>query len=268
VSLTLIFFVTFAVLSALFFATYGGRSAWVACCSTAISIATLVGTVFVSSFDDANEVRAGLMLLARQLPLLLDQRTLDELTIAIDQGSKSENCVRERPSCMVASRVESLILQDDDPRRTESPSEAPPAEQAAFTTNWLETKKDSEKISRWPVTWLPDASILQVSENPAPGFWIGGINISDEPLREVQAILKPDANHHELQLTVNVQGNQFEDKAVLPAGARFTLGAGILELKKPFGGAILTFRYTYAGRQRAEIFYLTAAIIARLASAG
>ena len=203
------------------------------------------------------------MLLARQLPLLLDQRTLDELIIAIDQSSNSANCVREQPSCMVASRVP----QDDDPRRTGSPSEAPPAKQAAFTTNWIETNKDSEEISRWPVTWLPDDSILQVSENPAPGLWIGGINISDEPLKEVQAILKPDAIHHELQLTVNLQENQFEDKAVVPAGARFTLGAEIPKTKKQFGGAILTFRYTFAGRQRAEIFYLTAAMIARLASA-
>ena len=262
-SLTLIFFVTFALLSALFIATYAGRSAWVACCSSAMSIAALLGTVFVSSFDDAKEVRVGLMLLARQLPLLLDQRTLDELTIAIDQSSSLANCGRERKSCIVASRVESLILQDDDPRRTGSPSEAPPAKQATFATNSRETKKDSEEIARWPVSWIPDDSILPVSENPAPGFWIRGINISDQPLREVQAILKPDANHHELNLTVNVQGNQFEDKAVLPAGARFTLGAGIPKLKKPFGGAILTFRYNYAGGQRAEIFYLTAAMIAR-----
>lgn len=233
-----------------------------------MSIAALVGIGFVSSFEDANGIRVGLMLLARQLPLLLDQRTLDELSVAIDQSSNSANCVREQPSCKVASRVETLIPQDDDPRRTGSPPEPSPAKQTALITNWRETKKDSEEVSRWPVTWLPDDSMLQVSENLAPGLWIGGINTSDEPLKEVQAILKPDANHLELQLTVNVQGNQFEDKVVVPAGARFTLGAEIPKTKKPFGGAILTFRYTYTGRQRTEIFYLTAAMIAHLASAG
>lgn len=85
---------------------------------------------------------------------------------------------------------------------------------------------------------------------------------------EVQAILKPDANHRELELAVNIQEDRLKDKAVIPAGAPFTLSIEIANQKKPFGGAILTFRYTYAGRRRAEIFYLTAAMIARLASTG
>ena len=122
-------------------------------------------------------------------------------------------------------------------------------------------------VSRSPITWRPDDSILQVSENPAPGLWIGGINISAEPLREVQAILKPDAKQQELKLTVNVQGNQFEDKAVIPAGTGFTLGVEISKIRRQFGGAILILRYTYAGQQRAEIFYLTETMVARLASA-
>jgi hypothetical protein len=82
-------------------------------------------------------------------------------------------------------------------------------------------------------------------------------------LREVQAILKPDAKQQELKLTVNVQGNQFEDKAVIPAGTGFTLGVEISKIRKQFGGAILTLRYTYAGHQRAEIFYLPEGMIAR-----
>jgi hypothetical protein len=207
------------------------------------------------------------MLLARQLPKVLDQRTLDELIIAIDQSSSFSSCVNGRPKCKVASGGESPTPQHNDPRRSGSSFGAPPARPAASTTIGLETKKDSEEISRWPVTWLPDDSTLQVSENLAPGFWIGGINMSDEPLREVQGILKPDANPRELKLSVNVQGNHFEDKAVIPPGAPFTLGVEIPKTRKQFGGAILTFRYTYAGRQRAEIFYLTAAMIARLASA-
>jgi hypothetical protein len=261
---TLIFFASFVVLSGFFIATYGGRSAWVACCSTAMSIAALIGIVFVSSFENVKQVRAGLTLLARQLPLVLDQRTLDELKIAIDQTSKSSKCIRERPSCMVASRVPSPAPQDADARS----SEARPAKQDASNTSLVETQKASEEISRWPVAWLPDDSALEVSENPAPGLWVGGINISDEPLREVQGILKLDANQRELKLTVRIKGNKFEDKAVIRAGARFAMGVEIPKTNKQTGGAILTFRYTYAGQQRAQIFYLTAAMITRLASAG
>jgi hypothetical protein len=230
-----------------------------------MSIAALIGIVFVSSFEDANQVRAGLMLLARQLPKVLDQRTLEELIIAIGQSSSPSNCVNERPRCMVASGAESPTPQDDNPRRPESSFGA---WQAGFTLSSLETKEESEEISRWPITWRLDGSILQVSENPAPGLWIGGINISAEPLREVQAILKPDAKQHELKLTVNVQGNQFEDKAVIPPGTGFTLGVENSKIQKQFGGAILTLRYTYAGHQRAEFFYLTQGMIARLASVG
>ena len=166
---------------------------------------------------------------------------------------------------MVASGAESPTRQDDNPRRPESSFGA---WQAAFTPRSLETKEESEEISRWPITWRLDDSILQVSENPAPGLWIGGINISAEPLKEVQAILKPDAKQHELKLTVNVQGNQFEDKAVIPPGAGFTLGVENSKIQKQFGGAILTLRYTYAGHQRAEIFYLTEGMIARIARVG
>jgi hypothetical protein len=165
---------------------------------------------------------------------------------------------------MVTSGAESPTPQDDNPRRLGSSFKAPPAQQAALIPSSLE----SEVTSRWPITWLPDDQILQVSENPARGLWIGGINISAEPLREVQAILKPDAKQQELKLTVNVQGNQFEGKAVIPAGTGFTLGVEISKIKKQFGGAILTLRYTYAGHQRAEIFYLSEAMIARLTSAG
>jgi hypothetical protein len=269
VSLTLIFF-TFglAVLSALFIATYGGRSAWVACCSTAMSLATLVGIVFVSSFEDANQVRAELVLLARQLPRVLDQRTLDELISAIDKALAFQTALKNDPRCKVASGAESPTPQGDDQRNDGSSFEAPPARPVAPTTIGLETKEQSATVSRWPITWRPDDSILQVSENPAPGLWIGGINISAEPLRDVQGVLKPDAKEQELKLTVNVQGKQFEDKAVIPAGAGFTLGVENSKIRKQSGGAILTLRYTYAGQQRAEIFYLTEGMIARLASAG
>jgi hypothetical protein len=266
--LTLFLFATFVVLSLLLIATYGGRSTLVVCCSTAMSIAALIGIVFVSSLEDVNRVRAGVMLLARQLPKVLDQRTLDELIIAIGQSSSFSSCANGRLRCKVASGGESPPPQDNDPRRSGSSFGAPPARPAAITTIGLETKEESEMDGRWPITWRPDDSILRASENSAAGLWIGGINISAEPLREVQAILKPDAKQHELKLTVNVQGHQFESKAVIPAGAGFTLGVESSKMRKQFGGAILILRYTYAGHQRAEIFYFTERMIARLASAG
>ena len=267
---TLTLFAAGVVLSALLVASYSRRGTWVACCSTAMSIAALVGWTFLSTIEDPSQVRAGFIWLAGQLPLVLDQRTLDDLTTAIEQGSTSSICgAKERPGCMTAtSRTELPIPHDSDvPRSAGWSSDAGQAMQAAATPSWLEAKTDSKQASRSPVIWLLDEPSVLVSSGIAPGFLISGINVSDKTLRGVRGTLKPDSSQRELELALNVQGNKFEDETVIPAGARFSLGLEVPKNNSPkqFGGAIFAFRYMYAGQQRATILYLTPSMIARFA---
>src|SRR5262245_43870006 len=119
------------------------------CCSTTMSLATLIGIGLVSSFEDANQVRGGLILLARQLPKVLDQTTLDELTIAIDQRSSISNCGRRK--CQAASGAEPPRSQDYDQRNDGSSFEPPLATPVAPTSIGLATNTESATVSRWPI---------------------------------------------------------------------------------------------------------------------
>jgi hypothetical protein len=222
-----------------------------------MSVAALSGIVFVPSLASPQQIKAGIILLLRQLPLVLDQRTLEELKTAFGAGLKLSECPTKQQQCVVAN-----LVKNADEGRTLSSSR----HTSDQTATGPESKTGSEETARWPVIWLMNEPPPQVPENSVAGLWISGINISDEPLRGVRAILKPDANQRALRLTVNIEGNHFADDAIVPPGSRFSLS---LETSKTqTGGANLTFRYDYAGSQRVEIFYLTAAMIARLASAG
>jgi hypothetical protein len=232
-----------------------------------MSTAVFIGWLFLSTIEDPGQVRARLMWLAGQLPLVLDQRTLDDLTTAIAQGSTAAICdAKKRPGCMAAaSQTDPPISHDGDvPQNARSSSEAGQARRAGATTSWLEAKRDVKEASGSPVLWLDEPS-APVSSGVAPGFLISGINVSDATLRGVRGTLKPDSSQRELRLALNVQGNKLEDENAVPAGARFSLGLEIptTSNQKQFGGAIFAFRYMYAGQQKATIWYLTPSMIAR-----
>jgi hypothetical protein len=97
------------------------------------------------------------------------------------------------------------------------------------------------------------------------GFAIGGTNVSDEALDQVQAVLKPDSTGHEMPLALSVDG---EDASLIPAAARFSLFFATPDggASGQIGGAILTFRYVRAGRRRTSILYLTPSMVARFAN--
>lgn len=235
-------------------------------------MAVLVGCIFLSTIEVPSQVRAGLLWLASQLSPVLGQRTLDDVTAAIEQFSTYSICDgEERPGCITsAGRTESPIIRDSDgPRRAEVASEARQAMQAASATGWLEAKKDSNKAARSPVIWLLDEPGVPVSSGTAPGFLITGINVSDETLTRVHGTLKPDSSQRELELALSLQENKFEGETVIPSGAQFSLGFEIPNTNSPKqGGAIFTFKYTYAGQEKATILYLTPSMIARSASRG
>jgi hypothetical protein len=254
---------------ALLVASYTDRGTWLACGSTAMSIAVLVGCIVFSRIEVPGQFESGLMQLASQLSPVLGQRTLDDVTAVIEQFSTNAICnEKERPGCVTpAGRIEPPTFPDGDrPRRAEMVSAAPQAIQAASTTGWPEAKTNSNDVARSPVIWLFDEPDAPVSPGIAPGLSITGINVSDETLMRVHGTLKPDSSQRELELALS-QEQKLDGETVIPAGARFSLGTPNPNSSIQ-GGAIFTFRYVYAGRERASFMYLTPAMIARSANRG
>ena len=268
---TLTLFAASVALLALFVASYTGRSTWLACGSTAMSMAVLVGCIFLSTIEVPSQVRARFVWIAGQLPL--DRQTLDDLTTAIEQVSTCG--LKERLGCMTAASRASqggdLLRSDGDLLRSaDSPPAGRQAKLAAATTRWLEAKQDSKARSRSPVIWLLGEPKGPIASSMADEFSISGINLSDQALKEVHGTLKPDSSQLEVELALHIEGRKFEDETVIPAGAHFSLGSEFpkADRSKQFEGAIFTFRYMYAGQQKASILYLTASMIARLANRG
>jgi hypothetical protein len=164
----------------------------------------------------------------------------------------------------MAAASEPAIHEANVARGAPLSSGAPQAMQAASTASWLEPKRDSKETSRSPVSWLLEDQRPPVSSGIADGFLISGINVSDGVLQDVHGTLKPDSSQRELGLALKVEGHEIQDGAVIPAGARFTLGLESLNSgsPRPFEGGIFTFRYVYAGQERASILYLTQSMIA------
>ena len=259
-------------LLALLFASYGRRSAWLALGSTMISMAAIIGCLFVITSPDQSQVRTRLAWIGSKVQPMLDRQTVDDLKTVIEYVSRSSSCHAGQGSGCKA---------------TASP-EPPPAGrgamQAAATTSWLGTKQDAEPakqypeptkqaskaISQYPVAWLLDEPHVQVSSSNTQGFLISGTNVADQALEQVHAVLKPYSSKSEVDLVLNVDGHNAGDGAVIPAGARFSLVSETPNEggSKQFGGAILTFRYIQAGQRKTSILYLTPSIVARLANRG
>ncbi len=253
-----------AALLALLFASYSRRSTWIALGSAAISMAALIGLLFVMTSRDQSQVRTRLAWVGSKLQPVLDRQTLDDLRTAIAWVSTSLSCdAGQQPECKATASAE-------------SPPAAREAIQADSTTSWLGTKQDAEPTkqeskaaSQSPVAWRLGGQQVQGSSNGAEGFSIGGTNVSDQALEEVHAVLKPDSSQREVELTLAVEGQRL-DGTVIPAGARFSLVSATPngDGSKQSGGAILTFRYVQAGQRKTSILYLTPSMVARFANRG
>ena len=111
-----------------------------------------------------------------------------------------------------------------------------------------------------PIKWLLDAP----SPSTNNAFAVSGANVSDEPLKVLRAVLKPDSGTGKLALTVDVEGHDGIDGAVVPPGARFSLKTDALTASEAtqIGGAILSVAYVQAGRRKTSIMYLTPPMLA------
>ena len=127
-----------------------------------------------------------------------------------------------------------------------------------------DTKSPSKGKSRSDLVWLFDQPggppLFAFSRDDqgatVTGFLIDGENASDQPLTDVQAVLIPDRNAGNLELSLGLR-EQSPDEPVrtIPPGAQFSLantfsndltGSSDTFVEK-CGGVIFTFHYTHAG---------------------
>ena len=187
-------------------ASYTKRATWLACCSTAISMAVLVGGIFLSTAID-NQIRVRLTWLASQLPPVLGQVVLDDVTATTQQFSADLACEqRKQPDCVgSASRTASAVLYGTH-GRLEITSPPPRTMQAAPTTGWREEEKRYD-AAQFPVIWPFDEPGATNSSGNSAGLLITGINVSGEALRSVRGTLKPDPGQDEFGLTLHNSKN-------------------------------------------------------------
>lgn len=272
----------------LLIASYSGRAAWIALGSATLSMAALVGVLFLAASQDPGQVRAGAAWVANELSLVADRPTVEHLKSAVERLSTALSCeAAQKPGCTTAASAD-------------TPAAAPEAMQAAATTSWLEPeatpepvvqeppkqelakqgpqkqelvkqepqKQEARGASKSPVAWRLDDAGVQISSGGAGGFSVGGMNVSDKALEQIHAVLKPDGTQREMPLSLSVEGQSSEPGTSIPAGARFSLASATPneDGSETSGGAILSFRYVQAGQRKSSILYLTPAIVARLAN--
>jgi hypothetical protein len=272
----------------LLIASYSGRAAWIALGSATLSMAALVGVLFLAASQDPGQVRAGAAWVANELSLVADRPTVDHLKSAVERLSTALSCeAAQKPGCTTAASAD-------------TPAAAPEAMEAAATTSWLEPeatpepvvqeppkqelakqgpqkqelakqepqKQEARGASKSPVAWRLDDAGVQISSGGAGGFSVGGMNVSDKALEQIHAVLKPDGTQREMPLSLSVEGQSSEPGTSIPAGARFSLASATPneDGSETSGGAILSFRYVQAGQRKSSILYLTPATVARLAN--
>lgn len=272
----------------LLIASYSGRAAWIALGSATLSMAALVGVLFLAASQDPGQVRAGAAWVANELSLVADRPTVEHLKSAVERLSTALSCeAAQKPGCTTAASAD-------------TPPAAPEAMQAAATTSWLEPeatpepvvqeppkqelakqgpqkqelakqepqKKEARGASKSPLAWRLDDAGVQISSGGAGGFSVGGMNVSDKALEQIHAVLKPDGTQREMPLSLSVEGQSSEPGTSIPAGARFSLASATPneDGSETSGGAILSFRYVQAGQRKSSILYLTPATVARLAN--
>ena len=234
---------------ALLVTSYGRRGAWLAGCSTALSLTTFIGLILASTAREPSIVRAHLTTLMHQLDSKLDQATLRGLAAVIAPASGCD---------ATSDRDCAPVKQLSSPVGARHAAAASNKAAKAAQARAIDTASASVEAPGSPLAWLSDPPSVAASSSR---LLIGGINRSDEPLRQVRATLKPDAMKREIALRLNVLDGNGDEPAVIPPGAHFTLE---LEVEpKAIGGAIFAFRYVYAGKQRSSIWYLTPAMLAR-----
>jgi hypothetical protein len=253
------------VLVLLFVATYSQRRTWVTLGSTALSIVLVAGCVFFSTAQGPSQIHKGLAQLAKKLPPGWDRPAL-ELATALEQASTSlasrkDAGPREPKPVLTATAADwfswgAWFKAEQATEETAAPDPEEEAEPVADHEPALDPEAEPvADTGSAPIQWLLDAPAASDT------FMLTGANVSDQPLEDIRAVLKPDAGGGVLPLTLTVAG---ADSAAVPAGARFGLVAEALtpDEVRQLGGAILSVAYAQGGRRKTSIMYLTPPMLA------
>ena len=250
------------VLLLLFVATYSQRRTWIALGSTALTIVLIAGCIFFSTAQGSSQIHDGLAQLVKALPAGWDQPAL-KLTAAIEQASTSlararkKAAAREPQPILTASIARWFTWAPKSGAETGPEPEPTPAALAEAKPALAETEAAPDS----PIKWFLDQPALTTSES----FRLSGASVSDQPLKAVRAVLKPDSGGNKIILALDVEGHNSGDGATVPPGTRFSLAAESLTEDEVLrlGGAILSFAYVQAGRRKTSIIYLTPPMLAR-----
>jgi hypothetical protein len=253
------------VLVLLFVATYSQRRTWVTLGSTALSMVLVAGCVLFSTAQGPSQIHEGLAQLAKKLPAGWDRPAL-ELATALEQASTSlasrkDAGPREPKPVLTATAADwfswgAWFKAEQATEETAAPNPEEKAEPVAVQRSAPEPEVEPvADTGSAPIQWLLDAPAASDT------FMLTGANVSDQPLEDIRAVLKPDAGGGALPLTLTVAG---ADSAAVPAGARFGLVAEALtpDEVKQLGGAILSVAYAQGGRRKTSIMYLTPPMLA------
>jgi hypothetical protein len=263
---TLVLLATGLVLFLLLVASYSQRQTWLALGSAALSIALVFGLVFLSAGQDTGPLRQGLTRLAQELPAGWDRGAID-LAEALDRAS--EALARARTDAAGREPIQAAAITrwfGWGPMGEPDPADTEDAEAGA--------EPEPESVLPTGATDAADAAIQWLFREapPATGepLILSGVNASDQPLKGVRAVLKPDSGPRELDLKLEVEGGTGGNGTDVPAGTQFILAPPVLTEDEAagLGGAILSFTYVQAGQRRTSILYLTATMIAALAPGG
>jgi hypothetical protein len=246
----------------LFVATYSQRRTWITVGSAALSIALVAAFVFFSTARGASEVHDGLAQLAKALPAGWDRPAL-EFTTAMAQAATSlaharQSTIQDEQPTISASAADwfswgAWFKSTPDAAETAGPDAEPATGTEAATDDGAGINTAA------PIKWFLD----EPSSAATDAFAVRGANASDQPLKLVRAVLKPDSGAAKLKLQLEVEGHDETKGAVIPPRARFRLkAAGLTGAQaQDLGGAILSVAYELAGRRKTSIMYLTPATL-------
>ena len=117
----------------LFVASYSQRSTWLALCSMSMSMALVVGCLFLSTVHDHSQLRMTFAWAASKLPLVVDRQITDDLAVALEHLATSPRCDIGRQGCLLPTKGV--------------------ARQPAAAAGWTKTKPDPKAMSRYPLAW-------------------------------------------------------------------------------------------------------------------
>jgi hypothetical protein len=237
----------------------------VACCSTAISIVLLFAGLLNIEPDVLRTTRS----VAYQVSMDLDLSTGEDFKSFIQQALFQRFQFKE-------SRDTAHINNVSTTGSIATAVIPPLASNSAVGTNSspsTATKPPSKKELRNDVGWLFDqpggpplfAFSRDDQDITVTGFLIAGENASDHSLTDVQAVLIPDRNAGNVELSLSLRGAPNKPLRTIPPGAQFTLANTFPDelMGRPdtfvekCGGVIFTFHYTQAGVRKAVIWYLS-----------